>query len=86
MDGSDINAVARSHSGHLLATSDDLGRVNLFRYTVSPLVCLYCVHAWALPIRQSNYEFDTYCMSQCLYPANACVSLSALDILRHIRR
>lgn len=34
MDGSDINAVARSHSGHLLATSDDLGQVNLFRYPV----------------------------------------------------
>lgn len=32
MDGSDINAVARSHSGHLLATSDDFGKVNLFRY------------------------------------------------------
>lgn len=32
MDGSDINAVARSHSGHLLASADDLGRVNLFRY------------------------------------------------------
>jgi len=31
MDGSDINAVARSHSGHLLATSDDRGKVNLFR-------------------------------------------------------
>lgn len=31
MDGSDINAVARSHSGHLLASSDDLGKVNLFR-------------------------------------------------------
>ena len=36
MDGSDINAVARSHSGHLLATSDDLGKVNLFRYILSP--------------------------------------------------
>jgi len=32
MDGSDINSVARSHSGHLLATSDDLGKVNLYRY------------------------------------------------------
>lgn len=32
MDGSDINAVARSHSGHLLAMSDDFGKVNLFRY------------------------------------------------------
>jgi WD40 repeat protein len=32
MDGSDINAVARSHSGHLVATSDDFGKVNLFRY------------------------------------------------------
>ncbi len=31
MDGSDINAVARSHSGHLVATSDDLGKVNVFR-------------------------------------------------------
>jgi hypothetical protein len=32
MDGSDINAVARSHSGHLVATADDRGLVNLFRY------------------------------------------------------
>ena len=34
MDGSDINAVDRSHSGHLLATGDDRGLVNLFRYPV----------------------------------------------------
>ena len=34
MDGSDINATARSHSGHLLATSDDNGQVRLFRYPV----------------------------------------------------
>jgi hypothetical protein len=31
MDGSDINAAARSNSGHLLATADDLGKVNLLR-------------------------------------------------------
>jgi microtubule-associated protein-like 6 len=34
MKGSDINAVARSHTGHLLATSDDSGKVHLFRYPV----------------------------------------------------
>lgn len=34
MDGSDINAVSRSNSGHLLVTSDDFGKVNLFRYPV----------------------------------------------------
>ncbi|RYH20675.1 hypothetical protein EON65_22800, partial [archaeon] len=33
-DGSDINAVSRSHTGHLLATSDDFGQVNIFRYPV----------------------------------------------------
>lgn len=32
LDGSDINAVARSHTGHLLATSDDLSKINLYRY------------------------------------------------------
>ena len=32
MDGSDVNAVVRSHSGHLVATSDDFGKVRLFRY------------------------------------------------------
>lgn len=32
MDGSDINAVDRSHSGHLIATGDDFGKVRLFRY------------------------------------------------------
>ena len=31
-DGTDINAVARSFSGHLVATADDFGRVTLFRY------------------------------------------------------
>ena len=32
MDGSDINAVDRSHSAHLIATADDLGKLNIFRY------------------------------------------------------
>lgn len=32
MDGSDINSVSRSNSGHLCVTSDDFGKVNLFRY------------------------------------------------------
>eukprot|EP01041_Mallomonas_annulata_P001002 gene1002-1969_t len=31
-DGTDINAVDRSHSGHLLVTADDFGKVKLFRY------------------------------------------------------
>jgi WD40 repeat protein len=31
-DGTDVNAVDRSHSGHLLATSDDFGKVKVFRY------------------------------------------------------
>ncbi|KAF0698173.1 Aste57867_11158 [Aphanomyces stellatus] len=31
-DGSDINAVDRSHSGSLLATADDFGKVKVFRY------------------------------------------------------
>jgi microtubule-associated protein-like 6 len=32
MDGSDINACDRSPSGRLLATADDFGKVNLYRY------------------------------------------------------
>ncbi|KAL7060336.1 hypothetical protein AAHC03_09572 [Spirometra sp. Aus1] len=36
-DGTDINAVARSHSTRLLATADDFGKVNLFRYPCSHL-------------------------------------------------
>ena len=32
MDGSDVNAVHRSPTGRLLATSDDFGKVNVFRY------------------------------------------------------
>lgn len=36
-DGTDINAVARSHSMRLLATADDFGQVNLFRYPTSQL-------------------------------------------------
>ena len=31
-DGTDINSVCRSHSGHLLASGDDCGLVKLFRY------------------------------------------------------
>ncbi|VDD78793.1 unnamed protein product [Mesocestoides corti] len=36
-DGSDVNAVARSHSTRLLATADDFGQVNLFRYPTCQL-------------------------------------------------
>lgn len=43
MDGSDINAVHRSHTGHLLATSDDFGKVNLFRYPVSDSKASKCI-------------------------------------------
>ena len=32
MDGSDINSVSRSASGHLIATADDFGKIRLFRY------------------------------------------------------
>lgn len=35
MDGGDINTVDRSHSGHLIATGDDLGKVSLFKYPCS---------------------------------------------------
>lgn len=31
MDGTDVNAVHRSHSGRLLATADDFGKVNVYR-------------------------------------------------------
>lgn len=31
-DGTDINGVDRSHSGHLIATSDDFGKIKIFRY------------------------------------------------------
>ncbi|ELW71121.1 Echinoderm microtubule-associated protein-like 2 [Tupaia chinensis] len=31
-DGTDINAVARSHNGQLLASADDFGKVHLFSY------------------------------------------------------
>uniref|UniRef100_A0A8C2YIE2 EMAP like 2 n=1 Tax=Chinchilla lanigera TaxID=34839 RepID=A0A8C2YIE2_CHILA len=32
VDGTDINAVARSHDGRLLASADDFGKVHLFSY------------------------------------------------------
>ena len=31
-DGTDINAVARSHDGKLLVSADDFGKVHLFSY------------------------------------------------------
>ena len=31
-DGTDINSVCRSHDSRLVATADDFGLVNLFRY------------------------------------------------------
>jgi hypothetical protein len=40
MDGTDVNAVHRSPSGRLLATSDDFGKVNVFRYRSSG--CFFC--------------------------------------------
>ncbi|KAK3752556.1 hypothetical protein QZH41_013411, partial [Actinostola sp. cb2023] len=36
-DGTDINAVDRSHSKRLLATADDFGNVNMFRYPCANL-------------------------------------------------
>lgn len=48
MDGSDINAVARSNSGHLLATSDDFGKVNIFKYP--------CLTVGALPVKYSGHS------------------------------
>lgn len=47
-DGTDINAVDRSHSNHLLATADDFGDVNLFSYPCSNTkvisICAGVVH------------------------------------------
>ncbi len=43
LDGSDINAVDRSHSGHLLACGDDFGKVNLYRYPCLDSVKSACV-------------------------------------------
>lgn len=34
-DGTDINAVCRSHDGSLLASADDFGKVHLFSYPCS---------------------------------------------------
>jgi len=48
MDGSDINSVSRSHSGHLIATSDDFGKIRLFRYpavTAGALCLSYSGHS-----------------------------------------
>ena len=39
-DGTDVNSVSRSNGKQLLATGDDFGNVNLFRYPcVSDKVC-----------------------------------------------
>jgi len=34
-DGTDVNACSRSHSGQLIATADDFGRVKLYNYPAS---------------------------------------------------
>jgi microtubule-associated protein-like 1/2 len=34
-DGTDINTACRSHSGAILATGDDFGKINLFSYPVT---------------------------------------------------
>lgn len=39
-DGTDINTCSRSHSGRLLATGDDFGKVRLFSYPASLPKCL----------------------------------------------
>ena len=31
-DGTDVNACARSHKQHLVASADDFGKVNLYSY------------------------------------------------------
>lgn len=36
-DGTDINAVCRSHSTSVLASADDFGQVKLFRYPTCQL-------------------------------------------------
>lgn len=42
-DGTNINAVCRSHSTRLLATADDFGQVNLFRYPTCQLKVSWAV-------------------------------------------
>ncbi|XP_050037299.1 echinoderm microtubule-associated protein-like 2 isoform X1 [Dermacentor andersoni] len=39
-DGTDINTCSRSHSGRLLATGDDFGKVRVFSYPASQPKCL----------------------------------------------
>lgn len=53
-DGTDINAVDRSHSQKLLATADDFGRVSVFNYPVTEKVC-------ANRISQYRYADDCLC-------------------------
>ncbi len=47
-DGTDLNATARSHSGHLIAVSDDFGKVRVLRYP--------CVQEGAKSIELSGHS------------------------------
>lgn len=44
-DGTDINAVCRSHSNQVLASADDFGQVNLFRYPTCQLKVFFTVYS-----------------------------------------
>lgn len=59
-DGTDINAVCRSHDGKLLASADDFGKVHLFSYPccqprVSPFSLLLGL-AGSLPVASGMCE------------------------------
>lgn len=50
-DGTDINAVCRSHDGSLLASADDFGKVHLFSFPCShPRVSHVALHLHSLHI------------------------------------
>ena len=42
-DGTDVNACSRSHSGQLIATADDFGRVKLYNYPASQPKVRHCL-------------------------------------------
>ena len=60
-DGTDVNSVDRSHGKQLVATGDDFGNVNLYRYPcVNKKVELVKVHFFGTQTSRYGFLFSSF--------------------------